>query len=66
MQEQEEGSIRAVVYLGRTLDKRERASGVTEKECLAMVWACAQLRVYLKATESSYGRTRLPNVDSEQ
>lgn len=47
LQEQEYGSIHPVVYLSRTLYNHERAFGVTEKECLAVVWASLQLMAYL-------------------
>lgn len=47
--EQEVGSLQFVVYLSRTLDNRERAFGVTENECLAVLWASLLLRAYMEA-----------------
>lgn len=37
-----------MVYFSPSLDNRERAFGVTEKECVAGIWASLQLRAYLE------------------
>ncbi len=43
----EEGEEHPILYLSRKLLPREQSYGVTEKECLAVVWAVQALRVYL-------------------
>ena len=48
LQKQEEGGLRTVAYIRGVLEGAERNFGVTETECLAVVWASLTLRAYLK------------------
>jgi len=47
-QEQQEGGLCPVAFISCVLEGAERAFGVTEKECLAVVWASLKLRAYLE------------------
>jgi len=47
LQEQDDGKFQPVAYISRRLATNELPYGVTEKECLAVVWASLKLRPYL-------------------
>lgn len=48
LREPEFGSLQLLVCLSRTLDNREKACGVTENECLAVLWTSLLLSAYLE------------------
>jgi len=48
LQEQDDGKLQHVAYISRRLATNELPYGVTEKECLAVVWVSLKLRPYLE------------------
>jgi len=48
LQEQDDGKLQPVAYISRRLKTNKIPYGVTEKECLAVVWASLKLRPYLE------------------
>jgi len=48
LQEQDDGKLQTVAYISRRLATKELPYGVTEKKCLAVVWASLKLRPYLE------------------
>ena len=49
LQEQDDGKLEPVAYISRRLATNELPYGVTEKKCLAVVWAYLKLRPYLES-----------------
>jgi len=49
LQEQDDGKLEPVAYISRRLATNELPYGVTEKKCLAVVWASLKLRPYLES-----------------
>ena len=47
-QEQSDKTVRPIAYAGRSLNDSERNYGITEKECLAFVYAVKQFECYLR------------------
>jgi len=48
LQEQDDGKLQPVGYISRRLAANEPPYGVTEKECVAVVWVSLKLRPYLE------------------
>ena len=55
LQKQDDKKLQTVAYMSRRLAKSELPYGVTEKECLTVVWASLNLRPYLAGDEALSG-----------
>ena len=47
----DDGEEHPVAYCSQSLDKHEQNYTVTERECLAVIYACKQFRVYIHGTK---------------
>lgn len=54
LQEQKDKALRRVGYWSRLLRIAERRNGLTQKECLAVIWASLMLRPFLEGSYLSY------------
>lgn len=50
LQEQPDKTVRPIAYAGRSLNKAEAQYGITEKECLALIYSIKQFDCYLRYT----------------
>ena len=50
-QKDDEGKEHVLAYASRTIRGAELHYGITEKECLAVIWAVKQFRIYLYGTK---------------
>lgn len=71
LQQQPDGHFLPVGYFSRVLTPAEKNYSTTERECLAVVWACFLLRPYLEGEEflirTDHGSLRwLLSMDSSQ
>ena len=48
LQEQDDGSFRPIAYAGRALKTQEINYGISEKECLAMVYSLQEFNVFIE------------------
>jgi len=46
LQQQDDGSLRPIAFAGRALKPQEETYGISEKECMAMVYALQQFNIY--------------------
>ena len=51
VQKQQDGNFRPVYYTARSLSDVERRYAQTEREALALVWACERFQLYLRGLE---------------
>ena len=45
-----------IAYVSRLLKGAELHYGITEKECLAVIWAIQKYRIYLYSTKFEFGQ----------
>ena len=58
--QEDNGKKSPVTYASRKLKQSERADAVTEKECLALVWAVQKFHRYLYGNTFSVGTDHCP------
>ena len=49
--QEQDGIERVISYAGRSLDKAQRNYGITEKECLALIFSIKHFDCYLRSTK---------------
>ena len=57
---QQQGELRVISYADRSLSETERQYSQTEKEALAIVWACERFHAYLYGAEFQLMTDRKP------
>ena len=64
-QKQEDGTVRPIAYVSRTLQPHEQNHGSTELEALGVVWAVRHFRQYLYGHEALKSLLNSPHPSGE-